>query len=110
MARHPRRRNKPPVTIGGFGEGELPSLTQLEQFSQQSLKKNGGSRLVRLSRSTLFDGGLNRLFEGVPSSDSHVLWSGRERELSETVELGEAVCQGAIAERYPSGERRRRPA
>jgi RES domain-containing protein len=39
MARRPRRRNKPPVTIGGFGEGELPSLTQLEQFSQQSLKK-----------------------------------------------------------------------
>jgi hypothetical protein len=39
MARRPRRRNKTPVTIGGFSEGELPSLTQLEQFSQQSLKK-----------------------------------------------------------------------
>lgn len=43
MARRPRRRNNPPVTRGGFGEGELPSLTQLEQFSEQSLKKWRGS-------------------------------------------------------------------
>jgi hypothetical protein len=35
--------NNPPVTVGSFGEGELPSLTQLEQFSQQSVKKWRGA-------------------------------------------------------------------
>jgi hypothetical protein len=39
VARRQRRRNNPPITLTGLGEGELPSLTQLEQFSQQSLKK-----------------------------------------------------------------------
>ena len=56
MARRRRRRNKPPVTIGGFGEGELPSLTQLEQFSQQSLKKwrESAGALTELHTELLF--------------------------------------------------------